>query len=161
MTGTGGFPMQVLSGGLPSRKGSARERLVATFRQPPDEYGPNPAWWWTGERLSPERLEWQIRQFHAGGLRQVTVISIAPHGPRSGFPPDDPPFYSDEWWACFRHVARLARRLEMKLWYFDHIGVFPTRFPVDLVERNPEFRARELLRVRTGARLPPGAEVLA
>jgi len=134
--------------------------LAATFRSPPDEYGPNPAWWWTGERLDLDRLEWQMRQFHAGGLRQVTVISLAPHGPAHGFSCDDPPFYSDEWWVCFRHVASVARELGMRLWYFDHIGVFPTRFPAELIEQNPGFRARELARARDGTKLPPGAAVL-
>ena len=136
------------------------EQLAAAFRQPPSGFGPNPAWWWCGERLTPERLEWQMRQFRAGGLDQITIISISPHWAQHGYPPDDPPFYSEEWWRCFLHVAHVADELGMRLWYFDHIGTFPTRYPVDLITQHPEFAARQLARLPGVAELPPDAEVL-
>jgi len=99
-------------------------QLAATFRRPPPSFGPVPAWWWSAERLANDRLEWQLRQFRSAGLSEVMICSFGYRQPVGGFPPDDPPFFSEEWWSCVRHVASVADEPGMRLWFWDHLGTF-------------------------------------
>jgi len=99
-------------------------QLAATFRRPPPSFGPVPAWWWSAERLANDRLEWQLRQFRSAGPSEVMICSFGYRQPVGGFPPDDPPFFSEEWWSCVRHVASVADEPGMRLWFWDHLGTF-------------------------------------
>ena len=52
------------------------------------------------------------------------ICSFGYRQPVGGFPPDDPPFFSEEWWSCVRHVASVADEPGMRLWFWDHLGTF-------------------------------------
>lgn len=36
--------------------------LVQSFEHPAATYGPIPIWWWSGEKITRERLRWQMEQ---------------------------------------------------------------------------------------------------
>src|SRR5690242_4434856 len=71
---------------------------LTAFTDPPPRYGPLPIWWWSGARLTRERLRWQLTRMVAGGIRQAVVLCLAPTGPLFGCLADNPPFQSEEWW---------------------------------------------------------------
>lgn len=89
--------------GLPSRSLDLDAR--PGFQNPPAGYGEVPFWWWTGDKLDPERLVWQIAQLHQKGISGVQVNYA--HEDSPGWPTyaADPPIFSDPWWRVWRTVA--------------------------------------------------------
>ena len=55
--------------------------LEKRFDDPPRSFSPVPIWWWSGERLDPERLRWQLERFAQGGIYNLVVMNLAPTGP--------------------------------------------------------------------------------
>jgi hypothetical protein len=47
--------------------------LLDRFTDPGPQYGPLPLWWWSGARVTRERLRRQMEQLIAGGVRQAVV----------------------------------------------------------------------------------------
>ena len=125
------------------------------------KFGPVPLWWWSGERVTEERLRWQMQKLRAAGLRNLCVINLAPAGPTSLCAADDPPFYSERWWGLFGCALEEAERLGMRMWYYDQIGFSGANFPARLVAGDPEFAGYHLRRLPAGTALPPGGTVLA
>ncbi len=121
--------------------------LDERFDNPPKEFSPVPLWWWSGERLDPERLRWQMERFVEGGVHNLVVMNLAPTGPLYGSDPDDPPFFSDEWWEIFRGVCRDARELGVRIWFYDQIGFSGANVQGEVVKRHPEFAGHSLDRV--------------
>src|ERR671934_212520 len=87
------------------------DAVQAAFREPAPIYSPVPIWWWSGEPLTRERLTWQMERLAEGGVRNAIVLNLAPRGPLFGCVADDPPCFSEEWWALFRHVLEEGKRL--------------------------------------------------
>ncbi|MBI2941012.1 MAG: hypothetical protein HYY04_11310 [Chloroflexi bacterium] len=135
--------------------------LRSTFENPPAAYRPTPAWWWGAERVTPERVEWELQRFHEGGIPALVIFSLAPDAPYQGSPADDPAWFSDEWWDVVAHACAVAERLGMQLWFYDRIGFGQSRLIRELVDANPPFAARMLERARSAEALPAGAEALA
>ncbi|MGI5452454.1 glycosyl hydrolase [Streptomyces sp. CA-249302] len=96
--------------------------LQQLFDDPPQDFGPTPLWWWSGARVTRERLDWQLRRFAAGGVHNLVVINLAPAGPSFGARADEPAWFGEEWWARFTDACELARDLGMRLWFYDQIG---------------------------------------
>lgn len=123
-------------------------------------FGPVPLWWWSGERVSEERVRWQLQKLRQTGLRNLCVINLAPAGPTYGAGADDPPFYAERWWSLFQCALDEAERLGMFLWYYDQIGFSGANFPARLVAETPEFAGYQLLRLPAGGEPPAGATLL-
>lgn len=124
------------------------DTFVHGFRIPDAQYGPVPLWWWDAERVTPERVRWQMAKLRQGGLRNLCVINLAPAGPNAGSAGSIPPFYSEAWWECWDAAVRTAERLEMSLWYYDQIGFSGANFPAQIALERPEFRGFHLTRWR-------------
>lgn len=120
--------------------------LEKRFDDPPRSFSPVPIWWWSGERLVPERLRWQLERFAEGGIYNLVVMNLAPTGPMFGSDPDDPPFFSEEWWGIFRGVCEDAGRLDVSLWFYDQIGFSGANLQAEIVKEHPEFSGRWLER---------------
>lgn len=121
--------------------------LTVRFLHPPPVFGPTPIWWWSGERLDPTRLRWQLERFVEGGVGAVVVMNLAPSGPLEGCDADDPPFFSEKWWRIFRGVCADAADLGLKLYFYDQIGFSGANIQGEIVTRHPEFAGQGLRRV--------------
>ncbi|MGI5131373.1 hypothetical protein ACQEVB_31525 [Pseudonocardia sp. CA-107938] len=120
--------------------------LLARFTGPEPRFGPLPIWWWSGARVTRERLREQMQQLIAGGVRQAVVLCLAPTGPTFGAVADDPPFLSDEWIALFDGACADAAELGFTLWLYDQIGFSGANFQGRLIAREPSFEGWALRR---------------
>lgn len=120
--------------------------LHRRFDDPPRAFSPVPIWWWSGDPLKPERLRWQLERFAEGGIFNLVVMNLAPTSPMFGSDADDPPFFSEEWWAIFRGVCEDARELGVSIWFYDQIGFSGANLQAEIVKERPEFAGRWLER---------------
>jgi hypothetical protein len=142
------------------------DELLARFATPGPEYGPVPIWWWSGARLTRERLRWQLERMVAGGIRAAVVLCLAPTGPMFGSVADDPPFLSPAWLVLFDEVCADAAELGCTLWMYDQIGFSGANLQGRLIAADPTFAGQALFRtVHAGTdvtlRPPAGHRALA
>lgn len=123
---------------------SARQ-LIHAFEEPQPLHSPLPMWWWSGARLDPDRLRWQMDQLVSGGVRQAVVMNLAPTGPLYGSLADDPLYMSEDWWDIFLGVCRDAQQRDFRLWFYDQFGFSGANFQGALVARDAR-RAGAVLR---------------
>lgn len=130
--------------GFPSR--AADLDILPGFRSPPPGYGEVPFWWWTGDKLEPERLLWQLDELHRKGIAGVQVNYA--HEDSDGWPtyPSDPPIFSDEWWKVWKFVAAECGKRNMGIGLSGYTLDWPNGR--SLVSRtiysDPEITGREL-----------------
>ncbi|GAA4006133.1 glycosyl hydrolase [Streptomyces plumbiresistens] len=124
--------------------------LQQLFDDPPRDFGPTPLWWWSGAKVTRERLAWQMRRFADGGVHNLVVINLAPAGPTFGARTDDPAWFGEEWWARFTDACRIAGELGMRLWFYDQIGFSGANVQGSVTRRHPEATGRAL-RLRRAA----------
>ncbi len=146
--------------------GVTPEDLLARFTDPRPEYGPLPIWWWSGAKVTRERLRWQMERLVAGGVRQAVVLCLAPTGPMFGSVADDPPFLSPEWLELFDQACADAAELGFTLWMYDQIGFSGANLQGRLIAAEPGFAGSALFRTRGSGtdvtlRPPPGHTALA
>ncbi len=121
--------------------------LYERFKNPSKHFSPVPIWWWSGDRLDPARLRWQLERFVEGGVYNLIVLNLAPTGPLYGSDADDPPFLSEEWWRIFEGVCEDARELGVYLWFYDQIGFSGANLQGELVKAHSEYAGQALERV--------------
>lgn len=121
------------------------------FQKPPDGYGQVPFYWWPGDKLTRERLTWQLDLLQELGIQGLTVSYNHSHliadsvfnegfiGPHGRTVPGDPPVFSDEWWEIWKWFsAECAKRgigLGLKDYTFNFSGYWH-----DDVRNLPKFR---------------------
>lgn len=138
--------------------------LQQLFDTPPRDFGPTPLWWWSGAKVTRERLDWQLRRFADGGIHNLVVINLAPAGPSFGARTDDPPWFGEEWWDRFTDACRIARDIGTRLWFYDQIGFSGANVQGAITRRHPDatgcaLRSRRAT-VTDGTVAPRGAETL-
>ena len=92
--------------------------LKEGFANPPAGFGEVPFWWWTGDKLDVERLNWQIDQLAAKGISGAQVNYAHQDVRNEKQPnwltyPDEPETLTDEWFDAFEQVAAHCRELNM------------------------------------------------
>jgi len=97
--------------------------LLAGFLSPPPSCTPTPFWWWTGDRLEPERIQWQLDQLAAKGIRNA-IVSYN-HRADGSIDPGDPPVFSPEWWEFFRWTLDECAARGMELGIQDYCIINP------------------------------------
>src|SRR5690625_942502 len=127
---------------------------------PDPKFGPVPAWWWSAEEVTEERIRWQLEKFRSGGLRNILIINLAPMGPAFGSESDRPAYMSERWWDLFEVTLRETERLGMHLWFYDQIGFSGANLPARVVSENPDFAGYQLYRFLHTEELPQAAEVI-
>ncbi len=96
----------------------AQVGLREGFTNPPEGYGEVPFWWWTGEKLNVERLNWQLDELKKNGISGVQV-NYAHQDVRNDVQPNwltypnEPEVLTDEWFDVFEKVAEHCRDLNM------------------------------------------------
>lgn len=100
-----------LAPGIPSR--DPQLDVLPGFQAPPPGYGEVPFWWWTGDRLDPERLVAQLKELHRKGVSGVQVNYS--HYDSAGWltDQDEPKIFSDAWWQVYGQVSKAAAEMEM------------------------------------------------
>lgn len=53
-----------------ARQGPALRQL---FDNPPRDFGATPLWWWSGAKVTRDRLAWQLRRFADGSVHNLVV----------------------------------------------------------------------------------------
>lgn len=137
----------------------AHEDLLRGFLHPPREFSPVPAWWWSGEPVTAERLRWQLEQYAAGGVYNLVILNLAAAGPMYGCDADDPPFFSEAWWQLFLGACADAQRLGIRLWFYDQIGFSGANLQGRLVSDHPDWAAQALEAVRVAPGVAPASAV--
>ncbi|WP_210583579.1 glycosyl hydrolase [Streptomyces sp. GESEQ-35] len=112
--------------------------LQQLFEDPPRDFGPTPLWWWSGAKVTRDRLEWQMRAFADGGIHNLVVINLAPSGPSFGARADEPAWFSEEWWARFTDACEVAAAVGIRLWFYDQIGFSGANLQGGVTGRHPE-----------------------
>lgn len=118
--------------------------LPKLFAKPPKQYSPVPIWWWSGDRLERNRLRWQLERFAEGGIYNLVIMNLAPTSPLYGCDPDDPEFFSPEWWKLFVGVCEDAQELGVYLWIYDQIGFSGANLQGQLVKRKPGYAGQSI-----------------
>ena len=144
---------------------TARAALLERFRSPPSDFAPISFYFWNGEKLTRERLSWQLEQLRAQGILG-TIISYI-HRPDGTIDPGDPPVFSEDWWALFGWFLQESKRLGMRVGVQDYCIVNPMLEA--LASEHTELRGAELGQVHgrvSGGEslrleLPEGATALA
>ncbi|MBK6014577.1 glycosyl hydrolase [Streptomyces sp. MBT53] len=138
--------------------------LQQLFDAPPRDFGPTPLWWWSGAKVTRERLDWQLRRFADGGVHNLVVINLAPAGPSFGARTDDPPWFGEEWWDRFTDTCRIARDIGTRLWFYDQLGFSGANVQGTVTRRHLAATGRALrsrtATVSNGTVAPQGAETL-
>ena len=130
---------------MPHRSG--HEDLFEGFAAPQAAFSPAPIWWWSGERIELDRLRWQLDQLVEQGVHNLVVLNLAPTGPTYGSLADDPPMFSEEWWALWEGLCDHAGDRGALLWFYDQIGFSGANLQGQLVTSRPEFAGASLERV--------------
>ncbi len=78
-------------------------------------WGEVPLWWWEGDRMTRQRVTWQLETLAAAGVKSVCPIQRSPAR-------CDPPSFSPEWWEMLAFAHEECRRLGMTLWAYDQVG---------------------------------------
>ncbi|MEU0568061.1 glycosyl hydrolase, partial [Nonomuraea sp. NPDC005983] len=118
--------------------------LAEILREPPRTHSPAAIWWWSGEPLRRDRLRWQLERFVEGGVWNLVILNLAPSGPMFGSDADDPPFFSEAWWALLEQVCDDAAELGVSLWFYDQLGFSGADIQARLVDEEPRFAGRWL-----------------
>lgn len=104
--------MAVAAGpGIPSRDPDLD--VLPGFKTPPPGYGEIPYWWWTGDKLDPDRMIVQLEELHKKGISGVQVNYS--HYDSDGWltEQDKPDIFSDAWWKVYSKVSAACARLDM------------------------------------------------
>lgn len=148
------------------RTGLEKDALFEAFQRADPVYSPVPLWWWSGERLDPERLRWQLERYVEGGVFNLVIMNLAPTGPLYGKPADDPPFMSERWWEIFRGACADAWELGVRLWFYDQIGFSGANIQGQIINIHPEFVGMTVERIsrivddRASIDCPPNGQPL-
>ncbi|CAM3537468.1 hypothetical protein KIPE111705_13060 [Kibdelosporangium persicum] len=120
--------------------------LLERFTGPGPGYSPLPIWWWSGARVTRDRVRRQMEQLVSQGVRQAVVMCLAPTGPMFGSVADDPPFLSPEWIGLLDGACSDAAELGFQLWMYDQIGFSGANFQGRLTAANPQYAGLALYR---------------
>lgn len=119
------------------------------FKNPPSGYGIVPLYWWLGDKLTRERLLWQLNQLeghHISGL-QVNYAHSDQGGPYWGLTYEsDPPLFSEDWWKLFGWFLQEAKKRGMSVSLSDYTLFAPGQgfFTDWVLKRRPEMQGRLL-----------------
>lgn len=102
---------------------SSYKKLIQNFTSPPKEYGEVAFYWRIGEKLTKERLLWQLDQLkdhHICGL-QINYCHSDKGGFSYGLPyQSDPPLFSEDRRELFGRFLEEAEKRGMTLSLSDH-----------------------------------------
>ena len=119
------------------------------FVSPPAGYGDVGFFWWLGDKLTKERLQWQLDQLAGKGVSglQINYAHDDKGGRTYGLTfPSDPPLFSEDWWNLFTWFQRAAKEKGMAVSLSDYtLGTAGQGSYIDeVLRKNPEIRGAVL-----------------
>ncbi len=117
-----------------------RAELLGLFEKPSLDFAAFSFFFWNGEKLTKERLSWQLEQLQSKGIGGTIVSYI--HRPDMGIDAGDPPVFSAAWWELFVWFIAESKRLGMKAGIQDYCVVNPILEQLSL--DYPELRGASL-----------------
>ena len=110
----------------PDREG--KSDVMRLFKNPPPGYGIVPFYWWVGDRLTKERLLYQLDALKGGSITglQINYCHDLSGGVSFGLPyQSDPPLFTDEWWGLFSWFVRECKSRNISVSLSDYSIGFP------------------------------------
>jgi len=102
--------------------------VLPGFVNPPPGYGQVAFYWWLGDPLVKERIQWQLDRLKGKSMKGLQVnYAHSDSGGRSyGLTyPSEPQLFSEEWWELFGWFLRKAKELGMSVSLSDYILGIP------------------------------------
>jgi len=122
--------------------------VLPGFLNPPKGYGEVPFYWWQGDTLTRERIQWQLEQLSDKGISSLQINYS--HRDYGGLTyglsnPSKPPLFSPEWWNLFIWFSEEAHKRNMTVSLSDYtIGVGQGFAMDEAIKENPELNGSEL-----------------
>ncbi|MGC8830251.1 MAG: glycosyl hydrolase [Verrucomicrobiia bacterium] len=123
--------------------------LLPGFKNPPPGYGEVAFYWWLGDPLTKERLQWQIEQLAKARGVMGLQINYA-HSDRGGRSygltyPSQPPLFSEEWWNLVGWFIKTAKEYGMSVSLSDYtLGIGQGWIIDEILKENPYLNGAEL-----------------
>ena len=139
------------------------EKVAQSFAKPPAGYGIVPFYWWLGDRLTKERMEWQLKKMrgHAVSGLQINYAHGYEGGRSFGLTlKSDPPLFSDKWWELFEWLLKKGKKEGFSVSLSDYTLGTPGQgwYTDEILAAHPEM-AGSLLREKH-AKIKDGKAVL-
>jgi hypothetical protein len=132
--------------------------VLPGFQTPPPGYGIVPFYWWLGDPLTTQRLEWQLDQMKDHGVSGYQINYA--HGDKGGRTwgltyPSEPALFSKDWWELTGGFMRAAKKQGAGISLSDYTLGFGQGYMVDaLLRDHPEVLGMELRMGMDGAVKP-------
>jgi hypothetical protein len=119
------------------------------FVKPPPGFGDVAFHWWLGDKLTKERLQWQIDQLAGKGVSglQINYAHDDKGGRTYGLTfPSDPPLFSEAWWELSQWFVAAAKKQGMSVSLSDYtLGTAGQGSYIDeVLAKNPHIRGATL-----------------
>jgi hypothetical protein len=130
---------------------SKTKTLLEQFKNPPAGYGTVLFYWWAGEKLTKERIAWQLEQLkeHSIAAIQINYPHSDVGGRQYGLPYEsEPPIFSDEWWELVTWLTDECSKYNIKVSLSDYTLSGPGQgFYTDEIRReNPDTAGQRLIK---------------
>ena len=124
-------------------RGDADLDVLPGFVNPPPGYGQVAFYWWLGDPLVKERIQWQLDRLKGKSMTGLQVnYAHSDSGGRSyGLTyPSEPQLFSKEWWELFGWFLRKAKELGMSVSLSDYTLGIPGQgwYTDEVLQENPE-----------------------
>jgi hypothetical protein len=112
------------------------------FENPPPGFGEVGFYWWLGDKLTKERIQWQLDQMEGKAISglQINYAHDDKGGRTYGLSfPSDPPLFSEEWWSLSSWFLQAAKKKGMAISLSDYtLGTAGQGSYIDeVLEQNP------------------------
>ncbi|MCB1131232.1 MAG: hypothetical protein KDN05_08890, partial [Verrucomicrobiae bacterium] len=128
------------------------------FQNPPPGFGTVPFYWWIGDKLTKERLAWQLEQMEGMGVSGYQINYA--HSERATVKsrltyPSDPPLLSEDWWKMVGWFMGEAKKQGAGVSLSDYTLGFGQGYMMDdLLKDHPEVLG-QVLRMDGGGKVAP------
>lgn len=140
------FAQTSLPAGYPDR--STSMDVLPGFIHPPKGYGEVPFYWWQGDTLTRERLEWQLNQLQNKGISslQINYSHLDQGGISYGLSnPSKPALFTEAWWNLFKWFSTEAQKRGMTVSLSDYTLGIGQGFSMDeAIRENPDLNGSVL-----------------
>lgn len=124
--------------------------VLCNFKSVPKGYGEVPFFWWLGDKLTKEKLSWQLEQLkdhHISGI-QVNYAHSDTGGRSFGLTLEsDPPLFSKEWWEIFGWFMKETKKYGISLSLSDYTLGIPGQgwYMDEVIDKNPDIIGSKLM----------------